>query len=46
MLITSTTTAKLGDGGEKESKAPEFQDSFPKIESTETLTTFVGNRSV
>lgn len=29
--------------GKRESKAPEFQDSFPKIESTEKLTTFDGN---
>lgn len=29
--------------GKRESKAPEFQDSFPNIESTEIQTTFVGN---
>lgn len=43
--ISSKTVAKLEMGWTKQSnKAKEFQDSFPKIDSTEILSTSDGTR--
>lgn len=45
-IITGKTVAKLGMGWRKrESKAQKFQDSFPKAQSTEILSTFEETRN-